>query len=258
MTFRWPPGLLSALHAAQRVAVLTGAGISAESGIPTFRDAMTGLWARFRPEELATADAFRRDPALVWDWYEWRRQLVAGARPNAGHRALTALQARVPACTVITQNVDGLHQEAGTRGVIELHGNIRRSKCFAEGCVVPAAEATPGTPPQCPQCGAPLRPDVVWFGEALPADALAAADAAARACEVFLCIGTSSVVYPAAALPQAALQAGAVVVEINRDATPLSGIATHSFRGAAGELLPALVDAAWPAARAPAQGGART
>ena len=121
----------------------------------------------------------------------------------------------------------------------------------------PAAEATPGTPPQCPQCGAPLRPDVVWLGEALPADALAAADAAARACEVFLCIGTSSVVYPAAALPQAALQAGAVV-EINRDATPLSGIATHSFRGAAGELLPALVDAAWPAARAPAQGGART
>jgi NAD-dependent deacetylase len=245
MTLDWPPGLPAALRAARHVAVLTGAGISAESGIPTFRDAMTGLWARFKPEDLATAEAFRRDPALVWEWYEWRRQLVAGARPNAGHLALTALQSQV-ACTVITQNVDGLHHEAGTHGVLELHGNIGRSKCFAEGRVVADWPATSDKPPRCPHCGAPLRPDVVWFGESLPAETLAAAEAAARDCDVFLCIGTSSVVYPAAALPEIALAAGAMVVEVNREATPLSGIATHSLRGAAGELLPALVAAAWP------------
>jgi NAD-dependent deacetylase len=245
----WPADLLAALRGARRMAVLTGAGISAESGIPTFRDAMTGLWARFRPEELATAEAFRRDPQLVWDWYEWRRGLVAAARPNAGHRAIADLQSRVPACTVITQNVDNLHQDAGTRDVIELHGNIRRSKCFVEGTVVAAVPATGERPPRCPRCGAPLRPDVVWFGEALPAAALAAAETAARECDVFLCVGTSAVVYPAAALPDAALQAGARVVEINRDPTPLSASATWSFRGAAGELLPALVAATWDACR---------
>jgi NAD-dependent deacetylase len=248
MSANWPPALLVALRNARHVVVLTGAGISAESGIPTFRDAMTGLWARFRPEDLATADAFRRDPALVWDWYEWRRGLVAAARPNAGHRAVTALQARVPACTVITQNVDGLHQDAGTRGVIELHGNLRRSKCFAEDRVVPEWPATDARPPLCPRCGAPLRPDVVWFGESLPPDALAAAGDAARDCDVLISIGTSAVVYPAAALPATALAAGAKVVEVNRDATPLSGSATWSFRGAAGESLPALVAAAWPGA----------
>jgi NAD-dependent deacetylase len=247
MGTRWPGEFLTALRHARRIAVLTGAGISAESGIPTFRDAMTGLWARFRPEDLATAEAFRRDPTLVWDWYEWRRGLVAAAEPNAGHLALAALQARVPSCTVITQNVDGLHQQAGTRGVIELHGNIRRSRCFADGRIVSEWPPTGERPPRCPHCGAPLRPDVVWFGESLPAGALAAADRAARECDVFLCIGTSSVVYPAAALPLAALEAGARVAEINRDATPLSGTATWSFRGAAGELLPDLLTRAWSA-----------
>jgi NAD-dependent deacetylase len=247
MGTRWPGEFLTALRHARQVAVLTGAGISAESGIPTFRDAMTGLWARFRPEDLATAEAFRRNPTLVWDWYEWRRGLVAAAKPNAGHLALSALQARVPSCTVITQNVDGLHQEAGTRGVIELHGNIRRSKCFADGRIVSEWPPTDDRPPHCPHCGAPLRPDVVWFGESLPAAALAAADRAARECDIFLCIGTSSVVYPAAALPLAALEAGARVAEINRDATPLSGTATWSFRGAAGELLPDLLTRAWSA-----------
>jgi NAD-dependent deacetylase len=247
MTGPWPPEFLAALRDARRVAVLTGAGISAESGIPTFRDAMTGLWSRFRPEELATPEAFRRDPRLVWEWYEWRRQLVAAARPNAGHSAIDALQSRVPSCTVITQNVDGLHQDAGTRGVIELHGNIRRTRCSAEDRIVAEWAATGEAPPRCPQCGAPLRPDVVWFGEALPAAALAAAESAARGCDVFLSIGTSAVVYPAAALPLAALGAGARVAELNRDATPLSGEATWSFRGAAGELLPALLTAAWGA-----------
>ncbi len=246
MTADWPPDLLEALRSARRVAVLTGAGISAESGIPTFRDAMTGLWARFRPEDLATADAFRRDPTLVWDWYEWRRELVAAARPNAGHFAVTALQRRLPACTVITQNVDGLHQDAGTRDVIELHGNIHRSKCLAENRVVSDWPATDQRPPRCPKCGAPLRPDVVWFGESLPAGELAAAETAAGDCDLMISIGTSAVVYPAAALPETALAAGANVLEINRDPTPLSELATWTLRGAAGDLLPALVAAAWP------------
>jgi NAD-dependent deacetylase len=247
MSTLWPSDLLVTLRNARHVAVLTGAGISAESGIPTFRDAMTGLWARFRPEDLATADAFRRDPTLVWDWYEWRRERVAKARPNAGHVAVTALQRHVPACTVITQNVDGLHQDAGTRDVIELHGNIHRSKCFAENRVVANWPETDERPPRCPQCGAPLRPDVVWFGESLPADALREAEKAAGECDLMISIGTSAVVYPAAALPETALAAGAKVLEVNRDPTPLSEMATWSLRGAAGELLPALVAAAWPA-----------
>lgn len=250
MSFDWPQAFLVAVRHARRIAVMTGAGVSAESGIPTFRDALTGLWARFRPEDLATPEAFRREPRLVWDWYEWRRGLVAAARPNPAHLALVALQAHVPECTVITQNVDGLHQDAGTGGVIELHGNIRRSRCFAEGRIVNQWAATDERPPRCPHCGSPLRPDVVWFGEALPGDALAAAEAAARACDVFLSVGTSAVVHPAAGLALAALDAGAVVAEINRDATPLSAAASYSFRGAAGELLPSLVAAAWgPAAQ---------
>jgi NAD-dependent deacetylase len=229
---------------ARRIAVLTGAGISAESGIPTFREAQTGLWARFRPEELATLEAFDRDPRLVWEWYAWRRNVVARARPNAGHIALARLQDLAPACTVITQNVDGLHQEAGTREVIELHGNIRRCRCRAEGRLVtrwPEGEA----PPRCPSCGAYLRPDVVWFGESLPPDALAAADRAARESDVFLSIGTSAAVFPAAQLPVTALRSGATVIEINKDPTPLSAVATHALHGTAGELLPRLVDAAW-------------
>jgi NAD-dependent deacetylase len=228
------------------MAVLTGAGISAESGIPTFRHAQTGLWARFRPEELATPEAFARDPRLVWDWYEWRRELVAGAQPNAGHRALARMQACAPGFILITQNVDGLHQRAGVRGVVELHGNIHRNKCFAEGVVVEERAATGDRPPRCPRCGAPLRPDVVWFGESLPAEALARAEAAARDCDLFLSIGTSAAVYPAAQLPVFALASGATLVEVNKDPTPLTRLATFSLLGPAGELLPQLVDAAWP------------
>jgi len=244
--------LLHDLRRAQRVAALTGAGISAASGIPTFRDAQTGLWARFRPEELATPEAFRRDPRLVWDWYEWRRGLVARAEPNAGHRALVRLEALLPAFALITQNVDGLHQRAGSRTVIELHGNIGRNKCFAEDLVVDVIEVvdrqdTGGArPPRCPRCGAPLRPDVVWFGETLPARALADAEAAAQSCDVFLSIGTSAAVFPAAQLPLRARESGAAVVEINTDATPLTAAATFSVRGAADVVLPRLIAAAWP------------
>ncbi len=247
MSVEFDPRLVRALRAARAVGVLTGAGISAESGIPTFRDAQTGLWARFRPEELATAEAFRRDPALVWDWYAWRRGLVAGAAPNAGHRALARLERLVPALVLVTQNVDGLHQRAGSANVVELHGNLHRSRCFAEGVVIAGDPGAGERPPRCPRCGAHLRPDVVWFGEALPAQALERAETAARACDVFFSIGTSGAVFPAAQLPLTARAAGATVVEINRDPTPLTGAASFSLLGPSGTILPALVDAAWPA-----------
>jgi NAD-dependent deacetylase len=246
MSSGFDPRLVQRLRHARRVVALTGAGVSAESGIPTFRDAQTGLWARFRPEELATPEAFRRDPRLVWDWYEWRRGLVAGAEPNAGHRALARLESLVPDFLLITQNVDGLHQHAGARSIVELHGNIHRNKCFAENVVVTARQAEDERPPRCPRCGAHLRPDVVWFGETLPAQALAEADAAARGCDVLLSIGTSAAVFPAAQLPVTALQCGAMVVEVNKDPTPLSAVATFSLLGRAGELLPRLLEETWP------------
>jgi NAD-dependent deacetylase len=246
MSDGFDPRLVQRLRRAQRVVALTGAGISAESGIPTFRDAQTGLWARFRPEELATPDAFRRDPQLVWDWYEWRRGLVARAEPNAGHRALARLQELVPDFLLVTQNVDGLHQRAGSRAIVELHGNIHRNKCFAEAVVIAERPETRERPPRCPRCGAPLRPDVVWFGETLPAQALAEADAAAKGCDLLLSIGTSAAVFPAAQLPITALQSGAMVVEINKDPTPLSALATFSLLGRAGEVLPRLLAATWP------------
>ena len=246
MSGDFDPRLLQKFRGARRVVALTGAGISAESGIPTFRDAQTGLWARFRPEELATAAAFRRDPKLVWDWYAWRRGLVAQAAPNAGHRALARLEGLVPGFTLVTQNVDGLHVRAGSRRVIELHGNIHRSKCFEEDVVIEDGVPAADGPPRCPRCGAPLRPDVVWFGETLPPQALAAAEAAARECDLLFSIGTSAAVFPAAQLPVTALRSGAMVVEINKDPTPLTGVATFSLLGQAGEVLPRLLAATWP------------
>ena len=246
MSGDFDPRLVQKFRGARRVVALTGAGISAESGIPTFRDAQTGLWARFRPEELATAAAFQRDPKLVWDWYAWRRGLVAQAAPNAGHRALARLEALVPEFTLVTQNVDGLHVRAGSERVLELHGNIYRNKCFEEGVVVEAGVPAPDGPPSCPRCGAPLRPDVVWFGESLPPQALAAAEAAAQVCDLLFSIGTSAAVFPAAQLPVTALQSGAMVVEINKDPTPLTGVATFSLLGRAGEILPRLLAATWP------------
>jgi NAD-dependent deacetylase len=229
------------LLGAKRVAVLTGAGISAESGIPTFRDAMTGLWSQFRPEDLATPEAFAANPKMVWEWYAWRRELLAKVTPNAGHRALADLERRAPRFMLITQNVDGLHARAGSRNVIELHGNIMVDRCFAEGRVLAPADEIPGAPPRCARCGAPVRPGVVWFGEALPPQALDDALAATRRCEVFLSIGTSNLVEPAASLPFAALDAGAAVIEVNPERTPLSARATIVLAGAAGEVLPQLV-----------------
>lgn len=239
-----PDDLTGRLARAQRVTALTGSGISAESGVPTFRDAQTGLWSRYRPEELATPEAFARDPKLVWDWYAWRRQLVERAEPNAGHRALVALAACVPTFTLITQNVDGLHQRAGSIRVIEFHGNIARTKCSRESVLV-EMPATDGTdlPPQCPVCGAWLRPDVVWFGEPIPTAVLDAAFGAAENSDVFLSIGTSSQVYPAASLAEVADAAGACVVEVNPQPTPHSRFARFVLTGPAGTMLPALSEA---------------
>ncbi|NJM05257.1 NAD-dependent deacylase [Candidatus Gracilibacteria bacterium] len=226
--------------------MLTGAGVSAESGLPTFREAQTGLWAQYDPEELATPQAFRRNPRLVWEWYAWRRQLAAAAQPNPAHVALAALAQRVPECTLITQNVDGLHTRAGSVNPIELHGNLSRVKCFDDGRVVEHWQATADPPPRCPDCGGMLRPDVVWFGELLPRTALDAAIAAAQACDVFLSIGTSGLVEPAAALPRIALQCGATVVLINLDVPTRATPPLYAINAKAGELLPALVDAVWP------------
>jgi NAD-dependent deacetylase len=246
----FPEQLLQQFRQAQHVVVLTGAGISAESGVPTFRDAQTGLWARFKPEELASPEAFRRDPRLVWEWYAWRRDLVARVAPNPGHSALVELEKHFPVFTLITQNVDGLHQRAGSGArfpVIELHGNIQRTKCFEDGQIVESWDENGELPPRCPRCGGLLRPDVVWFGELLPSEALDAAFAATGACDLFLSVGTSALVEPAASLPFRALAAKIPVVEINLNPTPLSRLATFVLSGPAGELLPALVQSLWPA-----------
>ena len=238
--------LVHAVRGAHHLVVLTGAGISAESGVPTFRDAQTGLWAKFRPEELATPEAFRRSPKVVWEWYAWRRQLVAQVEPNAGHRALVELERLVPQFTLITQNVDGLHQRAGSRNVIELHGNIARTKCFEEDTLVDRWEDTREVPPRCPRCGGWLRPDVVWFNEMLPPKAIERALEPSRACDVFISIGTSALVHPAAALPFEASERGATVIEINPDDTPLTAQAHFRMRGPAGVMLPALLHALGP------------
>ena len=208
--------------------------------MPTFREAQIGLWERFDPRELATPEAFERDPGLVWDWYAWRRKLVGQAAPNQGHLALAGMQDVAQNLTLVTQNVDGLHQRAGSRDVIELHGNILRTRCSVEGVEVDEYEES-GSLPACPSCGAPLRPDVVWFGEMLPPAALDAASEAARGADLFLSVGTSSLVYPAAALPYEALESGATLVEINPGETPLTPHADYVLRGPAGDVLPCLI-----------------
>jgi NAD-dependent deacetylase len=240
------PAVAAAVRTGRSVVALTGAGISAESGVPTFRGA-EGLWRSFRPEDLATPAAFARDPGLVWRWYRWRRNLVAAVQPNPGHLALARLESRLGRLTVLTQNVDGLHTRAGTRALVELHGNIWRARCTAEPHRVwnerpgtPEAPADPrGDPPRCP-CGAWVRPDVVWFGESLDAGVLSRATEAVEGCDVLLMVGTSGLVYPAAALPQVAKGAGGVLVEINVADTPLTALADYVLRGPAGVVLPAL------------------
>jgi NAD-dependent deacetylase len=238
----FPVDLLSSLRNAQKIVALTGAGISAESGLATFRDAQTGLWSKFKPEELATAEAFQRDPKFVQDWYTWRRGQALTAEPNAGHLALAKMEERAPGFLLVTQNVDGLHARAGNKRIVELHGNIHRFRCFDNDCPIDNFDVEHG---RCRSCGGHLRPDVVWFGEMLPPNAIEAAIVAAERCDVFFSIGTSSVVYPAADLWRRAKDHGAIVIEINKDPTSLTPLADHSFLGKAGEILPALVREIW-------------
>lgn len=237
--------LIEAIKQAKRVVVLTGAGISAESGIPTFREAQTGLYAQFDPQELASPDGFRKNPRLVWEWYTMRRSKISAAEPNPGHKALVKMEARIPIFTLITQNVDGLHRRAGSQNVLELHGNIMNTRCSQENSLITGWQNTGSIPPKCPNCGAFLRPGVVWFGEDLPADALQAAIQAASTCDVFLSIGTSNVVEPAASLPFLALRHGADVIEVNPEKTPLSKQVAFTLRGKAGIILPQLLQAIW-------------
>jgi NAD-dependent deacetylase len=248
-----PEDLLARLRAARRVLAVTGAGISKESGIQTFREPGTGLWSRFLPEELASPRGWAQNPRRVWAWYAWRRQQVLRAQPNPAHQALAALELYYPTMLVVTQNVDTLHTRAGSRNVIELHGNITRYRCSGEGSQVeytPAAvpDVEEGSEPEemdvpaCPRCGALLRPDVVWFGEAIPSDLYALAEEAARQADVCFVIGTSSIVYPAAALPDMAQRNGALLVEINPEPTPLTSQVDLSLRGPAGVMLPVLVE----------------
>lgn len=228
------------LRTARSIAVLTGAGVSAESGIPTFRGE-GGLWRHFRAEDLATPEAFARDPQLVWEWYDWRRQRVAACAPNPAHLALAALEARMEDFLLVTQNIDDLHGRAGNRRLVELHGNIWRVRCVGERTVSQLPDVPlRAIPPRC-GCGALQRPDIVWFGEALPSDALAEAFRAAEGCDLFLVVGTSALVQPAASLPLAAKRHGATVIEVNPEPTPISRLVDLSLQGKAGEILPALL-----------------
>jgi NAD-dependent deacetylase len=228
------------LAEAIRVAVLTGAGISAESGVPTFRGP-DGLWREYKPEDLATPEAFARDPKLVWEWYDWRRGIIAKTVPNAAHRALVQLEIRKPGFTLITQNVDGLHDMAGSGKILKLHGDIWRMRCTECGANFPNRRVPlPKIPPHC-ACGGMARPGVVWFGEPLPEGMMKEAEHAAASAQVFLVIGTSAVVYPAAGLIPYAKQSGARVIEINTEPTPATALVDCTLQGSAGEIVPALL-----------------
>jgi NAD-dependent deacetylase len=230
----------SYIKGCKRLVILTGAGVSKESGIPTFRDKLTGLWEGYDPTQLATPQGFLKDPPLVWRWYDWRRKIVSEAQPNPGHLAIAELEKRLHT-VVVTQNVDQLHQRGGSTNVLELHGNILTFRCFERGHQA-AGDVTPGleAPPLC-SCGSLLRPNVVWFGEALPQVVLADANKAARDCDLMLVIGTSALVQPAASLPYIAMDRGVKVVEINPNETPLTEDASVFLKGASGELMPQLV-----------------
>ena len=251
--------LVAALRRARHVAVFTGAGVSAESGVPTFRDAHTGLWARFDAAALASPEAFEADPALVWGWYEWRRSRVLRAAPNPGHHAIATLARQVPALSLITQNVDDLHERAGSAAVTHLHGKLMAPRCFACGApwrYPPGVPDEPDAgrrvaPPDCPRCAGPIRPGVVWFGEPLPAEAWQHAVAAAASCDLLLSVGTSALVYPAAELPRIAAEQGARVVQINPQPTALDALADWNLRGTASAMLPALLRAAFGVAPHP-------
>jgi NAD-dependent deacetylase len=232
--------IIAAFDPAKKIVVLTGAGISAESGVPTFRGE-DGLWRRYRAEELATLAAFEANPQLVWEWYDWRRGIIGKAEPNPGHKAIAEMEQIFPYFSLITQNVDGLHRRAGTTRLIEIHGNLWQVRCVREGRVHEDYRCPlPVIPPLC-ECGALLRPHVVWFGESLDQGDLARAYGLIEECDLLLVVGTSAVVQPVASFPLMAKQAGAFVLEVNMEPTPLSSLADASFHGKAGEVLPALL-----------------
>ena len=233
--------LRSLLQRVKSICVLTGAGISAESGVATFRG-VDGLWSKLKPEELANFDAFMRNPELVWEWYNYRRQIVHDVKPNPAHYALARLEELVKEFTLVTQNIDNLHFRAGSKKVLELHGNIERSYCIDCGKFVKNVEVTMEKKvPRCSSCNGLIRPDVVWFGEMLPEDVFEAATEAANRCEFFFTVGSSAVVYPAANLPLIARKQGAYVVEINMERTEISHRVNETLLGKAGEILPQLV-----------------
>lgn len=232
--------LRNQIWSSQRVVALTGAGISAESGVPTFRG-QDGLWRQYRAVDLATPEAFARDPRLVWEFYQWRRQLLQPLKPNPAHLALAALERRLPHFTLITQNIDGLHALAGSRQLIELHGNIWWVRCTGCGQVKEERRLDLPSLPTCEACGALLRPHVIWFGEMLDPQVLAAATAAVTSCEVMLVIGTSGLVQPAASMGSMAKHRGAFVAELNLEPTPQSGFYDLALQGKAGELVPRLL-----------------
>ncbi len=234
-----------ALARAQRVVCLTGAGVSAESGVATFRNAQTGLWSQFDAQQLASQAGFAADPGLVWRWYMDRLQTLEQTRPNPGHWAMAQLEQRIPTFTLVTQNVDDLHERAGSRSVLHIHGRITHMRCNICEFVhsLQEAERTQTMPPLCWQCGGYIRPDVVWFGEALPARITDLAWRATERCDVMLVVGTSGVVYPVAQLPLLAQQRGATVIDVNPDCTPISELADLFLQGTSGEILPQLVQA---------------
>lgn len=248
--------LLNALKNTQHLVILTGAGVSQESGIPTFRDALTGLWEHYAPEQLASEDGFVSNPALVWGWYEWRRNTVLQAHPNPAHVAIAVLERHVPKLTLITQNVDDLHERAGSNHVLHLHGSLHHPRCIA--CKTPFVLPLVVThqnnpvqciePPRCPVCGERIRPGVVWFGEYLPANVWEEAEDAIEHCDLLMSIGTSGMVWPAANLPHRAKRAGSMVVQINPEKTNLDAVATFNLSGKAGVILPQLVNAAFEGA----------
>ena len=229
------------LAKAQAVTVLTGAGISADSGVPTFRG-VDGLWRNFRAEDLATPEAFARDPRLVWEWYNWRRELIATKHPNAAHFALAKLEQRTDRFWLITQNVDGLHRSAGSTKLSEIHGNIWQVRCTRCAGIEENREVPIPMLPQCRICGALLRPHIVWFGESLAEEDLLRSYRSLESCDLLLIVGTSGVVYPAASFAQVAKAAGAFVVELNLDATSNTDTVDLSVRGRAKDLVPALIE----------------
>ena len=232
----------SKLASARSVTVLTGAGISADSGVPTFRGT-DGLWKNFRAEDLATPEAFERDPRLVWEWYNWRRELLATKRPNPAHEAVAQMEQRFDQFWLITQNVDGLHRDAGSRKLSEIHGNIWMVRCTQCGCVAENRDVPIAIPPLCSGCGGLLRPHIVWFGESLAEEDLRLSEAALQSSDLCLIIGTSGMVYPAAGFASIAKRAGAFVVEINLDPTPHTGLVDAALQGRAKDIVPLLLQA---------------